>query len=541
MNKGLFYLLGAALAAVSARFARGWLLRLAFGWCAVAATWFGVGYLTNFGEFLFKSSRGRLPIPVKFFLAPVLLGASLYNAWKRATDSGDPFTRIRDGLWLGRRLLPGDLLSLQKNGITAILDVTAEFDALSSHFLPEGTEYLNIPVFDHCAPRQSQLTGAVQWIGRQRRAGRQVIVHCALGQGRSVTALLAYLHHLEPDRPITALLDEIQGLRATARPNRRQLRALDRLADQPPIQPRTRAFVVFNPSAGSGDADTDRDVIREELDPFLDLEFATVDHGSDADELVRSALGSGVDIVIAAGGDGTVAATASALIGHDIPLGIIPRGTANALAASIMGESIRIDPVRSGCRHILAGHTRPLDAARHGESFMFQLAGIGVEAGMVDRSDRELKDRWGPLAYFAAAWKETEAPDLFHATIVVDGERHEFRTGSVVVSNAAPIASVFARGAGKPDYQDGQLGVTVVVDIDTRVKALGAMISLLNGGLEGGVENPNIHHFKGRRIEITCEPGEDVAIDGKIGGQTPIQFEAIPGAVQILVAPDEPD
>ncbi len=128
-------------------------------------------FRARLAAFLFKSTRGRLPMPIKLFLAPVLLGASLYNGWKRATDSAAPFTRIRDGLWLGRRLLPGDLLSLQENGITA-------------------------------------------------------------------------------------LLDEIQGLRATARLNRRQLCALDRLADRPPIQPRTRATIVASVFArGAGEPD----------------------------------------------------------------------------------------------------------------------------------------------------------------------------------------------------------------------------------------------------------------------------------------------
>jgi diacylglycerol kinase family enzyme len=83
-------------------------------------------------------------------------------------------------------------------------------------------------------------------------------------------------------------------------------------------------------------------------------------------------------------------------VGTNIPLGIISRGTANAFANALDIPNT----IEAACENILGGLTRVVDAATcNGEMPMVLLAGVGFEAETVELADREMKNRWGMLAY----------------------------------------------------------------------------------------------------------------------------------------------
>lgn len=117
---------------------------------------------------------------------------------------------------------------LKNNNINAILDVTAEFDGLDWTAYQLDFDYLNIPVLDHTSPTQEQLTLAINWLDQQLVEGKNVVVHCALGRGRSVLVLAAYLLARDPSLSILDAMDKIQSVRSTARLNKHQLAALEK-------------------------------------------------------------------------------------------------------------------------------------------------------------------------------------------------------------------------------------------------------------------------------------------------------------------------
>src|SRR4051794_27795596 len=91
-----------------------------------------------------------------------------------------------------------------------------------------------------------------------------------------------------------------------------------------------RAFVVLNPRSGG----YEEGAVREALERHLAVagvayQVHEPSHGEPLRELVCGAVGAGCDLVVAAGGDGTVSAVADALAGTETPLGIVPLGTAN--------------------------------------------------------------------------------------------------------------------------------------------------------------------------------------------------------------------
>ena len=105
-----------------------------------------------------------------------------------------------------------------------------------------------------------------------------------------------------------------------------------------------RGFLIFNPVAGQGDPQEELAEIRSHLEPQIMLEVwltkPDLDPAEQARELIQEIkafdqTGEGESILIASGGDGTVGAVASAMVGSDIHLGIIPRGTANAFSVAL--------------------------------------------------------------------------------------------------------------------------------------------------------------------------------------------------------------
>jgi methylglyoxal synthase len=207
------------------------------------------------------------------------------------------------------------------------------------------------------------------------------------------------------------------------------------------------AHLIFNPVAGQGNAEEELALIRQLLEPHLDLHIHQTTPTDDPAELAQAAISAQANMVIASGGDGTVSTVAGALIDTGIPLGIIPRGTANAFAATL--GLPRLLTIRAACQTILAGHTRTIDAARCNGLPLILLAGIGYEAEAVELANRDRKDQWGAMAYIMAGLQTLDAQALFDADIEVDGEHVQFQAHAITIANAAPPTSILAQGAGE--------------------------------------------------------------------------------------------
>ena len=166
---------------------------LFFYWTALSLSLVSGAYIFNIGKIFRKRENGVIPFYIRWAFIPFLLGAQVYNAWSRKHDKVPPIQQINDNLFLACRLFPSDIDTLKSNNITAILDVTCEFDGLEWSSTQERINYLNVPVLDHSVPTRSQLNQAINWIHHQIQKNNKVVVHCALGRGRSVFVMAAYL------------------------------------------------------------------------------------------------------------------------------------------------------------------------------------------------------------------------------------------------------------------------------------------------------------------------------------------------------------
>jgi hypothetical protein len=181
---GFFYVLGAAaiLAAVPAVWPWGVFLL----WPATALGIMAAAYF-RLGPAIFRKTNGRLPLSTQFVLAPVLVGQYLslayYRRQCRAWDEATP------GVLIGRALTDSEAAAAVEQGVTAVLDLTAEFSEAGPF---RATTYRNLPILDLTAPTQGQLQEAAKFIADQVGRGN-VYVHCKIGYSRSAAVVGAYL------------------------------------------------------------------------------------------------------------------------------------------------------------------------------------------------------------------------------------------------------------------------------------------------------------------------------------------------------------
>jgi len=293
------------------------------------------------------------------------------------------------------------------------------------------------------------------------------------------------------------------------------------------------AHLIFNPISGQGDSQQALTTIRELLEPQLHLYIHLTSPEEGADTLAQTAIASGADLVIASGGDGTVSAVASALLETGIPLGVIPRGTANAFAVAL-GISSNL---QSACQTILAGQTRIVDAARCNGVPMVLLAGIGFEAEMVERANRDAKDRFGAMAYLLAGVQQLNEQELFTTYLEVNGTTSELQAAAITIANAAPITSVLAQGFGEVIADDGLLEVTIGAPA-TKLQAINAVIQLFGAALTKGMPvREDIICLRTKQLKITTDPPQKVVVDGEMVGTTPVEIECLPAALMVLAPP----
>ena len=292
------------------------------------------------------------------------------------------------------------------------------------------------------------------------------------------------------------------------------------------------ACLIFNPVAGHSDPDQDLARIQELLEPLIDLDIRLTTPELDADRIAREAVDRGVEAIIACGGDGTLSAVAGAIVGTNIPLGIISRGTANAFANALDIPNT----IEAACENILGGLTRVVDAAIcNGEMPMVLLAGVGFEAETVELADREMKNRWGMLAYILSGIKQLNNLERFEAEIETEDRIISLTAVAVTVANAAPPTSILAQGPAGILFDDGLLDITLVAP-QNKAGAIAASYHLLQTALSGNpTDRDDIGYLRAKKVKISADPAQKVVVDGEIIGMTPVSIECVPGGLTIFV------
>jgi len=181
---GSYYAVGALLL-VSAAVAS-WPWGALLLWPAVSCAIVAVGY-AGAGPRIYGKKDGRLSLSTQAIMAPVLLGQDL--SLRHYRRHGQSWNRAAPELLMGRKLNSAEAGELLSAGVTAVLDLTAEFSEVE---LLRQTTYCNLQILDLTAPTPAQLRGAVEFI-RKNAATGIVYVHCKIGYSRTAAVVGAYL------------------------------------------------------------------------------------------------------------------------------------------------------------------------------------------------------------------------------------------------------------------------------------------------------------------------------------------------------------
>jgi diacylglycerol kinase (ATP) len=298
-----------------------------------------------------------------------------------------------------------------------------------------------------------------------------------------------------------------------------------------------KTCIIVNPNAGSAG---EIEHLEEALGNLPGTALLFTEKEGDAREMAAEAARGGADLVVAAGGDGTLNEVVNGLVGlgksfSRARLGLLPLGTGNDFARSI---NVPAD-LDAALAILEAGRVQAVDVAcatLAGQSRYFINASAGGFSGVVSEKAGEAKDRWGPLAYLRAALGTLPELQGFKTRITLDGsERLEGETYNIVLSNGRFVAAGIPV-APQARLDDGLLDVMITPATTIPMLALVVPQVLLGRHTESEL----LLFRKVSRIEIESDPPMSFNVDGELIGDEPASFAVLPRALEVIVGPEEP-
>lgn len=284
--------------------------------------------------------------------------------------------------------------------------------------------------------------------------------------------------------------------------------------------------LLMNPAAGRGRAARLAAVAAPRLrDAGFSVRRLAGGDASQSLALAREAVDSGVDVLVAVGGDGLVHLAAQAVAGSSTVLGVIPAGSGNDLARTL--GIPRRDPERAA-DVVVGSRTRRIDLIRCGTTYVVTVVAAGFDAAVSERA--ETSRRTGPLRYVVATLGELRdfAPRPFG--LEIDGRLREVQAVLVAVGNG-PSYGGGMRVAEGAEIDDGWLDVVVVGAI-SRLDLLRTFPLIYTGG---HTAHPAYERHRARRVRVTGPDGAVAYADGDRVGALPLSVEVVPSALEVLV------
>jgi YegS/Rv2252/BmrU family lipid kinase len=290
--------------------------------------------------------------------------------------------------------------------------------------------------------------------------------------------------------------------------------------------------VVINPISGAGRRP---DVARQRAElatAFLDSrgidgEVFVTERGGHAHELARAALGRGMSLCIAWGGDGTINEVASALAFGNASLGIIPSGSGNGFSREL---GIPFDS-RAAFEIALGGHDRVIDAGEIEGRLFFNLAGVGLDARIAHQFAATGLVRRGFRRYLEIASSEIFARSKHEYEIAIDGTLRRSHVLLVAIANGRQYGNG-ALIAPHARIDDGKLDV-VVVDDRSPWAVLRHAPKLFRGRL---ADVPGVTMTSAARVEITASTPLIYHVDGEpCEGGSVVSARIRPAALRVRV------
>src|SRR3954447_8279474 len=279
-----------------------------------------------------------------------------------------------------------------------------------------------------------------------------------------------------------------------------------------------RARIIYNPTSG-------REAIKKNLPDVLEIlenagyetsAHATTGEG-DAIEAAKLAVERRYDLVVAAGGDGTISEVVNGMAEQEYrpKLGIIPVGTTNDFA-----RALQIPRDIVGAAEIIAkGDRIPIDIGRMNEKYFINIGGGGSLTELTYDVPSKLKTVLGQLAYYLRGIEMLPSLKATNMTIEYDGKLFEGESMLFLVGLTNSIGG-FEKLSPSSSINDGMFTLLILKKTN-----LADFIRIASLAIRGEhLTDPNIIYVKANRIKVQAKERMQLNLDGEYGGDAPAEF-----------------
>ncbi|MGE8205317.1 diacylglycerol kinase [Heyndrickxia sp. NPDC080065] len=293
-----------------------------------------------------------------------------------------------------------------------------------------------------------------------------------------------------------------------------------------------RARIIYNPTSG-------REIFKRHIATVLQkLEVAGYEtschattEAGDAIKAAKIAVERKYDIVIAAGGDGTINEVVNGLAEQEYrpKLGVIPVGTTNDFARAL---HIPRD-IEAATDIIVQGDTIPVDIGKMNESYFINIAGGGRLTELTYEVPSKLKTMLGQLAYYMKGIEMLPSIRSTEVSIEYDGKLFEGEAMLFLVGLTNSVGG-FEKLAPDSSINDGLFSLIILKKTN-----LAEFIRVVTAAITGNhVNDPNIIYTQANRIKVDSTEKMQLNIDGEFGGLVPAVFENLYRHLEVFVPLD---
>jgi diacylglycerol kinase (ATP) len=286
----------------------------------------------------------------------------------------------------------------------------------------------------------------------------------------------------------------------------------------------TKALLIVNRHSRSGTGD---------LSPALEV-LATngirvierqCDRSHEVPAVIRGECAN-VDLVILAGGDGTMNAASDALVECRLPFGVLPTGTANDLARTLQ---IPTD-LAEAAAVITGGRRHAIDLGWVNGKHFFNAASVGLAAEIVRYHTHERKRRFWVFAYVLSVRDAYRTTRPFRARLRCDGRELWLRAIQITVGNGRHY------GGGMTVSEDAAIDDGWLDVYWLKPGNFWRLLTLFPALRYGRLRRSKaVHVLRARVIELTTRRPMPVNTDGELTVTTPAEFRVVPRALEVFV------
>jgi diacylglycerol kinase (ATP) len=310
-----------------------------------------------------------------------------------------------------------------------------------------------------------------------------------------------------------------------------------------------KILVIYNPAAGQYDKQNEIGQLASYL-ASQDHEVAAVEQTrgyGDATTYARRAVALGCDVVLAAGGDGTMSQVVDGLVGSQTALGVLPAGTGNVMARQlglpVPGSLWPPYSLVNCAQMLLDGRPHRVDVGRvslaggRPAQHFLCWAGVGFDAqvNLAVNEELERKHRLGMLAFVVAAALTLRDYAGTSALVRADGRRVSRRL-IMLVANNIQLYGAFMKMAPRAILDDGLLDIYCFRGRGSARTLLHGLRLLANWHLQ----DPEVDIYRARQLEIKTARPLPVHVDGEPIGYTPAVIDVVPHSLDLLIPASAP-